>query len=195
MKKLNQVKLKRMAHVLQFVMQVSFWVCIVGTVVSVITALIISFIPQQKFIGWGQFNLTIDNFITYEVNTQTLSNVSAKPILLTILLMTTILFFGIAILLRQLRDLLKTVAQDNPFAEENAKRITVIGVIFLVGSVVYKATAVIVAMTIINTYNLYNVNVNFKPDGFMLFTGFIVLILAGIFQYGSFLQQEYDSTI
>ncbi|MCG8640293.1 MAG: hypothetical protein MI862_11170, partial [Desulfobacterales bacterium] len=77
----------------------------------------------------------------------------------------------------------------------NAKRITVMGVIFLIGSLVYKAAGGVVAMAIINTYNLSNFKINFSPDIFMLFTGFMLLILAGIFQYGSFLQEEYDTTL
>lgn len=195
MQRLDQKKIKRMAHIFRIVMQVFFWVSIVMVVVCAIGALKIYFSPQQDFIGFDQFKLSIDSVVSYEVDPQTDMNVSVKSILLSISLMTGILFVGFAFLLRQLRDLLRTVEEENPFAKENAKRITVMGVIFLIGSIVYKAAGGVVALAIIHTYNLTNFEVNFSPDIFMVFTGFMLLILAGIFQYGSFLQEEYDTTL
>jgi len=65
----------------------------------------------------------------------------------------------------------------------------------MAGSVILKIAEGITAMAIIDSLEIKNVDVTFTVDGAMLLTGFLVLILAGIFRYGSYLQDEYDATL
>lgn len=195
MKNLDLVKVKKMVHTLRIVMQVFFWVCAVGAVASAIAALILVFLPEQNFVGWDNFHFSIDNVIFFKVDPEVALSVSAKPILQSISLMAMVLFFGVAVLFRQLSALLKTVEEDQPFAKENPRRVTTMGVIFLIGAIIYPVTEFYVATTMIHTYNLANLRVNLSANGVLLLAGFMMMILGGIFQYGNFLQDEYDHTL
>ena len=101
----------------------------------------------------------------------------------------------LTILFNQISKVLRTVEIDKPFAKENAKRLTIIGAVLVIWSIVYRAAAVFVAWSIIHTFDIPNIQLNYSPDGFMLLSGLMMLILAGVFNYGNYLQQEYDSTI
>jgi hypothetical protein len=52
-----------------------------------------------------------------------------------------------------------------------------------------------IAATIIQTLQLSNIHVSYSLNGTLLFTGILILILAGVFQYGNYLQEEVDSTL
>jgi hypothetical protein len=47
----------------------------------------------------------------------------------------------------------------------------------------------------IQSFQITNLEINYTFDGTMLVTGFLILILAGVFKYGNFLQKEYDATL
>lgn len=197
MKNFDLVKVKKMVHILRIVFQVFFWTCALAAVVSVLATLILFFVPEQNLVGWDYFRLSfsIDSAIVYKVDPQVALSMSVKPILRSIFLMSVVLFSGIAILFRQLIALLKTVELDQPFAKENSRRVTIMGIVFLIGSIVYPLTEVYVASTIIHAYNLSNLQVNLSVNSVLLLAGFMMVILGGIFQYGNFLQDEYDHTL
>lgn len=198
MAQLSQAKLKRMARVLRWVIQVFFWFTAIAAVGGVVAAVVIYFIPADTFIppaGQSMFKLTMGGVLSYEVETPTTLGVSVKPIFLAIAPLSVLCFAGLAIIFRQISALLKTVEIDQPFAEENAKRVTIIGVILILGSIFVPLAGGLVAYSIIETFHPKNFSVNFGADSMMLFAGFLMLIFGGIFRYGHFLQQEYDSTL
>jgi hypothetical protein len=53
----------------------------------------------------------------------------------------------------------------------------------------------LVTVNIISLLKIERFNFNLSPDLFMLFTGILILILAGVFKYGAYLQNEYDTTL
>ena len=94
-----------------------------------------------------------------------------------------------------LRLILKTVTDNRPFERNNAKRLFIIGIVLIISSVVRKFIEGIFALAVIDMLKIENIDVNFTIDGAMLLFGFLILILAGVFQYGSYLQEEYDATL
>jgi hypothetical protein len=52
-----------------------------------------------------------------------------------------------------------------------------------------------IAATVIQMLQINNMNATYSVDGNLLFTGILILILAGVFQYGNYLQEEVDSTL
>src|SRR4030042_1844729 len=107
----------------------------------------------------------------------------------------SLLFLMSIVISHNLRLLLKTVANDRPFEKNNAKRLFIISIVLIIGSVVWKIIEGVYALTIVNILKIESIDVNFTIDGAMLLTGFLILILAGVFRYGSYLQDEYDTTL
>jgi len=191
-------KIKRMSYMLRVVMQVFFWTTLLGMILLVVGAIIVQFLSDDVFIvkqtGNRGFVLSMDNLIRYRIPEASVG-ISAKPIYKAIAWAAAFCSGGLAIVFRQLTALLKTVEQDKPFAKENAKRLTVIGTVLLLGSIILKITGAMVANTVINTFNVTNLDVNVSIDVFMALSGFMILVLGGVFKYGNYLQEEYDSTL
>jgi len=196
---LNQLKFKKMARILRIVMKVFFWMSVIVTVLGLIGAIAIQFMSDEYFLvsqgANSGFSLSMDGLIRYQVYTGVDLNTSIKGILTNIGFMASLLMVGVAIILNQIVKLLKTVEEDRPFAEENGKRLKVVGIVLMLGSVLYRGAGAVVALTMVDTFDIPNIGVNFSVDLFMLLLGFMMLILSGIFRYGNYLQQEYDSTL
>lgn len=129
----------------------------------------------------------------------TLSNVAPQQIQTIV---TQILFSAAAYacifggVLFFLSGILKNVENRLPFAPENARRISAMGVVFLVGSLVTGLAQAITAGSAIHALGLTEVmDVNYSINTPMLMNGLLMLILSGIFRYGAYLQEEYDATL
>jgi hypothetical protein len=85
--------------------------------------------------------------------------------------------------------------EDKPFEKENAKRISIVGIVLVFSSFLIPASEVFVARTLIDTLNIQNVNTNYSANIILILAGFLMFILSGIFKYGSYLQYEYDETV
>lgn len=195
----NQEKVKRMSKFLRITTQVFYWCGIAGVVLLGIGAVVVTFLPDKYFLVNNGMNdnlgFSIDGLISYKVDSMLNSNISLKPIQQAIMTMASICAAGLAIIFKQISNILKTVEQDRPFAGENSKRLTMIGFVLLFGSIVFRIAEGIVASTIINTFDIPHMQVNYSTDTFMMLSGFLILILAGVFKYGNYLQQEYDATL
>lgn len=195
----NQEKVKKMSRYLKIVTQIFYWVCFVGAVVFAASVVVVSIMQEKYFIiapkASDNIGFSIDGLINYRINPQTAIELTLKPIYQAISFMATIISIGLSIIFRQIVKILKTIELDRPFSEENSRRLTIIGFVLIIGSFVFKIAEGIVANAIIHTLSIPNVQVNYSADGFMMLTGFLMLILAGVFKYGNYLQQEYDTTL
>lgn len=99
------------------------------------------------------------------------------------------------IIIYNLKLILKTVEDDHPFEKNNSKRLLIVAIVFIAGSIILKIAEGITALAIIDMLKIKNVSVVFSINGTMILTGFLVLILAGVFRYGSYLQNEYDTIV
>jgi uncharacterized membrane protein len=195
----NQEKAKKMSKYLRVVMQIFYWIGLVGAVALTVSVIVVSILPEKYFIistkASNNIGFSIDGLIRYKINSQTAIALSLKPIYQAICFMAAIISAGLSIIFKQISKILKTVEVDRPFAEENSRRLTIIGFVLIIGSIVFKAAEGIVANAMVRTLNIQNVQINYSADGFMMLTGFLLLILAGVFKYGNYLQQEYDATL
>lgn len=191
-------RIKKISRGLRISINISLWVLVVGTVFFLAAGIALNFLSEDIFIlkearGVG-FVLSIDGLIRYNLDESSIG-ISLRPIYQTIAFMATLGAGALAIIFKKLVDLLKTIENDEPFAEENSKHLTVIGAVLLLGSFGFRVIGAIVAHTMIETLHITPISVNVSIDVFMAMTGLLVLILAGIFQYGNYLQKEYDSTL
>jgi Ca2+/Na+ antiporter len=100
-----------------------------------------------------------------------------------------------SVILFELKRILKSVVQDNPFEKGNSKNLTIIAIALIVGSLIMPLLEGRIVSAIIRVLQISSINFSYSMDCTLLFTGIIILILAGVFQYGNYLQEEVDSTL
>ncbi|MBV1757124.1 MAG: DUF2975 domain-containing protein [Dethiosulfatibacter sp.] len=196
--KSNQ-KIKKMARIVRMVFKITFWISVIAIVVLPLIYVAVQFLPEEYLMSSqfekGSFYLTLDGLLRYRVPENMTVDISVKPVIDAILLMATVMSVGFAILSRKMIQILKTVESDSPFEMENANRLSALGWLLIIGSFVYQIANAYVAMAMIDTFAIYDLDVVIGVDNAMIITGFILLILSGVFRYGSYLQDEYDSTL
>lgn len=191
-------KIKRYSHNLGIVMNAFYWVAIVAACVSLVAFIVIILIPDSNFVvsksSIGHLGFYLDGLIKYNLN-ETTQGVNTKNIYFSIAIMSTLIFVLVIPVLKQLCLILKTIEYAKPFSIQNAKRISTVGLILLLGSFLIPASQVFVASSMIDTLKIQNVSTNFSVNFYLILTGFMMFILSGVFKYGSYLQHEYDETV
>jgi hypothetical protein len=134
--------------------------------------------------------------INFNIGLDDISPQVAQTIIVQLLFTIVIYAAVFGCILFYLSGVLKAVENRSPFARENSRRISSMGVVFFAGSVITglmqaaTAHALIVALGLGET-----MSVDFSFNSTMLMTGLLLLILSGIFRYGTYLQEEYDATL
>ncbi len=99
-----------------------------------------------------------------------------------------VFFYGV----RQIKFILESMSHTlTPFTEKNALRLKKLAWTVIIYSLVGKL--LINLMMILFVTNTISVNIDVDLTG--VFVGASLLIIANIFQYGAFLQEEYDTTL
>ena len=193
------LKIKRYSHNLRLVINVFYWASIVIACGCLIAAIVLKFISDSQFVlddkSIGHLGFSLDGLINYNINDAALQGTNMKNIYMAIMIMAALISLLIIPILKQLVLILKSVDEDKPFEKENAKRILIIGNVIMLSSFLVPAFEVIVARTIIDTFKIQNISTNYMVNFVLLITGFMLIILSGIFKYGSFLQHRYDETV
>lgn len=197
--KSTMLKIKRYSHNLRIVMNVFYWIAIVVAIGSLIAAIVIKLMSDSNFLlnknNIGHLGFSLDGLIKYNIKDAALHGISIKNVFIGITIMSSLISFMIIPVLKQLVLILKSVEEDKPFAKENAKRISVIGSIFLLSSFTIPALEAFVAMAMVETLKIQNVTINYSISIISVLTGLMMFILSGIFAYGNYLQHEYDETV
>lgn len=117
----------------------------------------------------------------------------------TILVVTATLVLAVPALaiLVLLRQVLRSVADGEPFAGANGRRITVIGVVMTVWAIIAQTLESLAAWLVMDGSSAsgLHLEVNIRPDLTVVFLGLVVVVLGAVFQRGSALQAEADLTV
>lgn len=195
--KIGKEKIKSLSRILKVFFNILFWVSVATAAISSLFLIVTFFIDKSVFIlpkTWEGLSITV-GIMKFNIDPNLSDNINLKHLLQTMLPIVIVISSIFVIVNHNLRLILKTVADNRPFERNNAKRLFIIGIVLIISSVVWKITEGIFALTVINTLNIENIDVTFTVDVAMLLTGFLILILAGVFQYGSYLQEEYNATL
>jgi len=180
-------------------MNVLYWVSIVVAVGSLISAIVIKLISDSHFVlnekSIGNLGFSLDGLIKYNLNEAALQGINMKNIYVAIMIISALISLLTIPLLKQLVLILKSADEDKPFAKENAKRLSTVGIILILSSILIPAFSVFASNTIIDTLKIQNLSTNYSLNISLLLSGFMMFILSGIFTYGSYLQNEYDETV
>ncbi len=115
---------------------------------------------------------------------------------LMLILYLILLAVGLLVLY-QLRKIFATLAGETPFTGENVRRIRIIGIAVIAGSLLSTVAHFMLGIYISNIVQMPGLELyaNFKVDISGIFLGAVVIILAEVFRYGARLQEEQDLTI
>ena len=197
--KTRQVKMKTLAKILKIVANVIFWVAAVVFCLFLVASIIMLFIPEKNLVlpanMTGNLTATIGEVLVFKFEPQTVGDLPIKPVLQAAFIWVSVVTLMMSIILFELKRILKSVVQDNPFEKVNSKNLTVIAVVLITGSFIVKFLEGRVASAVIQTLQISNISINYSIDVNLLLTGILILILAGVFQYGNYLQEEVDSTL
>ena len=195
-------KYSKLVKVLRILAQVVYWLSAVAIAILLPLAIYLS-VSKHWFISIGvlpgNFRLGyIDGVIRYNLAlaagavTPEHANAIFVQILFSIVVFTAV-YGAISFFLS---GVLKTIENGEPFQRNNARRIFFIGLIFLGGSLFVGTAQASAANVIIHAMRLTEaLTVNYSANSIMIVAGLLMLILSGVFRYGSYLQEEYDATL
>jgi hypothetical protein len=197
--KMNVKAYKKLTRIVRVIIQALFWICAALGGLTILSNIVFIFIPQHFF----ELNdniarhvtITTGGFLKYSyelapnivMNLKPLINVISVLVIISSVLMLPILY--------QLNNILKNVENDLPFAPGNAHSLSIIGYMIAIGTFVLPLAEALVGTMIMNIIKVPNITVNYSINFYMLIMSFFIFILAGIFKYGNYLQQEYDTTL
>jgi hypothetical protein len=189
-------KVRKTAKILRAIMDVFFWVTIISGmgIVSLCILVLIGALTIPKMESMT-ISLVLNGLISYKVDRSMYELPILRPVILRFIPTVSLVVLMAATIFRQVRNILKTVVQDCPFAEENVKRLFIIAFSLITGSVLINVAQYLLVVAAVQSLQINCLQVSYATDLTMLTTGLLILILAGVFKYGCFLQKEYDATL
>lgn len=200
MKNVTEIlKIKNVVKLSKTAVNILKIVCIVTIVVSSLIAVWASIqsnfelptdkIPLQAFRTIEAFSYSTDN------------PVLSTRYMIIVTMMSYILYsIFVIIILKPLSKVLSTVIDGNPFEESNWKHISLIGwrviiSIILITFLQGLMGSVILGMIKVKGSAMIHTGIDWLLFFLTIFLGLLILIFAQVFKYGSYLQNEYDSTL
>jgi hypothetical protein len=200
-------RVKESARIISIILKVIFITTIVGIVGGIIGMAITNLIPKETLnsilspgvitnsVSLGNLSFDLENATMGVNDIIKMFNIS--------LLMSTVLLFLFGMVVKQLIKIMKVIQEGTPFTQQCSKSIGIIGIVIMVCSVVLPSAMEFIIFKIFNVQNALIASNQISQvkytvhcfDGSILIFGIIVFMLGGIFKYGCYLQDEYDSTL
>ena len=201
MKRITEIsKIKNVVKWSKTTVNLLMFICILTIVVSSLTSICALFKPD--------FTLATD-----KVPLQALKSIAAfssstvNPDLttryMTIVFMMGCLLYSIfvIIILKSLSKVLSSVIDGTPFSENNWKNISFIGWWVIISDIVITLVQRLLGSVMLGMVKVKEplISAGSGTDWLlvflMTFVGLLILIFAQVFKYGTYLQNEYDSTL
>lgn len=142
--------------------------------------------------------------ITISPNMLDASKIKATAIGFIILSLFSVVV--ITLIVRCVRKILEQVLAKEPFSDKSCNATKNLAFLYLFSGVFFASLANCCNLLVLNVFGLDKIIINsnlveristpiFALDGGMLLTGFLILLLAKIFEYGGYLQNEVDQTV
>ena len=198
-RKVNVDRVKKFAKALKIMMNVMIVIMIIGLVGGIIIGGIMVFIPNSSFAHVG-LQLNIGRHLNIHLRDNKLLEVAqVRTLILAIASSMIPIIITTIVIVKMIRDLLITVEGGRPFDEKNSKRLMIIGITVIIGSLFESLSYIIIynlVIPMINSLGLENINFTINAlDGSTILLGVIIILISGIFKYGCYLQNEYDETV
>lgn len=128
-----------------------------------------------------------DSFFTGVINVKWLL------VLLCVMALSNLAF--LQFVMTYIRNILSDTIEKTPFSVKNVTRLKYVGYGYLVASVVLPSINNLFFWQLVHQLDLFEATINFSVHFQSVFMGIIILILAYIFDYGSYLQEDHDMTV
>lgn len=199
-KKFNPDKFGRYAKIFKWIITVFYAVSIIALVVIGVLAILCVTLPNKYFnidgLGSGNFIFKLNNMISYDIRTTALPDgVNLRKIYISIVGGTFLYALVLMQTFKHLKEILKTVVSGMPFSKENPMHFMNIAAAIIGGSFLFPSVNELVCKRMIETFQLKGFSTNYSVDLVLFITGMLLVVLAGIFRYGCYLQNEYDETL
>jgi len=183
-------------RVLRILAQILFWLCVAGAGVCAAGGIVLLFVPGDFLQGMpgGRLSIELGDMLVYRLH-EGLSFQDMLPLYRVSSFVISVCFLAGVFFIHQMAQLLKAVEEGRPFTPDNAKRLTIMGLILIAFSIVYRIGMFLILQTTLNLAPIPEMDVTLSLDMNGIFVGVLVLVLAAIFRYGSYLQDEYDATV
>ncbi len=186
---------KSLASFLRRLLDVAWYLAIGGSILLV-GSIVFSWLKMPEMTS-GQGSLVIEtpglDFILHDG----LQGAFAPSHFLFQFILTLPLLAAGLIVIYNLRRIFATLIQEKPFQVENIRRIRLIGIVVIAGTVLSGILHTLIGFYLVNLINLpgleLKANVSLNISG--LFLGVVILTLAEIFRLGAALQEEQDMTV
>jgi Protein of unknown function (DUF2975) len=197
--KTRQVQMKMLAKILKNVSNILFWIVAAIGGIFLLASLIVLFIPGKDMSISpnlsGSIATSIGGSMIVKANLETLGAIFIKPFLQAVFLWIVVLSLMVSFILYELKLILKNMVDDRVFEKSNSKNLTLMAVALMSGAFIVKLFEYRLTSTVIQTLQIVKIKVYYLPDWTLLLVGILILILAAVFKYGSYLQEEVDSTL
>lgn len=198
--------MKNRAKNTSVILNVVYWVLIVLLLAILCLLIWAGFLSADKFHaekGWDNWVLNIAltdgssffiaiPFKLLQPNGQNV--IQAKAAFISVLLFSVLPFILVMLYgIKQVNNILLSITYNHtPFIIKNARRIRNLAFLIM-GYSLFGHLLVNIAM-IFTVTHIFSINItNISLSGFII--GFLILIISQIFQYGTYLQEEYDTTL
>lgn len=121
--------------------------------------------------------------------------VSLKGTVLTTLTVATIYMVFFVLLIHLLYGLLMDAKKQTPFSPANIKRLFTMSYVLMIGGIVLPIFLTIVGWVFISASGFEGASVDYSLHAQYIMTGVLIFILAKLFEYGAYLQDEVDMTV
>ena len=140
-------------------------------------------------------NVQIMN-VMYEIDESLFTGViNVKWLLVTLGFMGLVNLGFLQFVMIYIRNILNETIEVGPFSQNNVLRLKYIGYGYLIASVALPLVGNVFFWQFIHQLDLFDATINMSVNLQAVFMGVIILILASIFDYGAYLQEDHDMTV
>lgn len=158
--------------------------CYIGTalVAFFVTSVFFSDLSEKTILTYTQLGIHKSNYSAFNY----------KLIIFSISIQGVFIGLTNSLLLSNLNQILKNVMEQKPFIYNNAIRIRIMGWLFVVQALIGYIYDFIEDLVFLKNRVSFELFYSEVP---VLLFGICLLILSGVFRYGCYLQEEYDSIL
>lgn len=207
---IKQIRAKRYTAVIKLLITIFFWACLVSAILCAVLGIIILLIPdvysfflKPNTLGKlpfmmrneGSAGIGLSAMLEYNGDVNLLSATDMKPVYEMLLFKVAASQAILAAFFYQLVSVLKSVKENIPFAAKNSCRISVMGFLLIAYTIVLSIGEYIMLKLFLATVTISDVSLKFSLNTGGILIGLLLILLAGIFNHGGYLQEEYDTTL
>lgn len=198
----NFSAIKQSIHAVRLLMQFLWKASLGAAILTGGIGIVLLLIPEaysvftlQSVFDKEIVEVALGDMLKYSIQPGMITAEAMKPAYVTLIFTTAVTALISAPFLYQIFAFLRAADNGRPFEAENANRLMWMGVLLIINVFAHHIGEYILLLTTIDIVGISNVAADFSLDIGGVVAGVLLTLLAGIFKYGNYLQDEYDATL